>query len=223
MARHLPQQSPSPTESLLGRTDWVGAALSILVMEGVDAVKITRLAEALSVTRGSFYWHFRDRQDLLDELIAHWEMTNTKELLEVLDRSYDLTSGILAIFDLWIDKDRFDSGLESALRDWARASPPVRAAVARADERRVLAIADLFRRDGFEETEAFIRARILYFAQIGYYALQIEESFAERMSYLEAYFRGFTGFSIDPSIAEAYRNRRVGPAPPLKLKAKKKP
>lgn len=216
MAASPHPQGAAASETALSRTDWVETALALLVAEGVDAVKITRLADALAVTRGSFYWHFRDRQDLLEELIKRWEDGNTRALVEVLERSYDLASGILAVFDLWIDPDRFDPRLDSALRDWARVAQQVRAAVAEADARRVRAIAKLFERDGYETTEAFIRARILYFAQVGYYALQIEESFAERMSYLEAYYRGFTGTSLDPAVAAAYRERHCVPSPPSK-------
>ena len=51
----------------------------------------------------------------------------------------------------------------------------------------------MFRRHGYEETDAFIRARVLYYMQIGYYALRVEETMAKRLSYVPAYIRSFTG------------------------------
>jgi AcrR family transcriptional regulator len=58
--------------TVLARRDWIDAGLELLVGKGVDHVKITRLADALGVTRGSFYWHFKDRDDLLSALVEDW-------------------------------------------------------------------------------------------------------------------------------------------------------
>ena len=97
--------------------------------------------------------------------------------------------------------------LDSALRDWARSAPEVRTAVDQADVARIAAIKSLFTRAGLKDPEAFIRARVIYFAQIGYYALVTDEPMAERSSYLEAYYLSFTGETLDPAVAAAYRVR----------------
>lgn len=52
---------------------WLATARDVLVEEGIAAVKVDRLAGRLGVTRGGFYHHFRDRADLLERLLAHWE------------------------------------------------------------------------------------------------------------------------------------------------------
>ncbi|MEM7170882.1 MAG: TetR/AcrR family transcriptional regulator [Pseudomonadota bacterium] len=204
------QRSPAPAEGALRRGDWVEMGLKLLVEEGIDAVKITRLADGLKVTRGSFYWHFKDRADLLSELIARWENRNTGVVVAAAEEASSLAEGILSLFDAWLDGERFDPRLDSAMRDWARQSPEVKFAVARADDLRVTAFTGLFERAGFEATEAFIRARVLYFAQVGYYALDISEPTERRFSYLEAYYKGFTGKDLDPHLAETYRARRAG-------------
>ncbi len=202
-------------ERPMGRQDWIDAALVLLVLEGVEAVKVLRLAEDLGVTRGGFYWHFEDRADLLDALIRSWERKNTRAMATALQGAGDLTSGILALFDCWLDVERFDPKLDSAMRDWARRSERVRRAVKRADDRRVQAITELFGQSGYKQPEAFIRARILYFTQVGYYALDIQETMDERSHYLEAYYRGFTGMELDPEIGEAYLRKhsagKIGP------------
>ena len=198
-------------EPRLGRGDWVDAALEVLVDEGVEAVRITRLAEALAVTRGSFYWHFKDREDLLDALLGRWRRGNTAAVVEAVEGVASLTDGILGLFDAWIDPAQFDPRLDSAMRGWARRAPEIRAAVEAADNTRIEAITDLFKRFGTAMPEAFVRARVIYFAQVGYYALDIEEPMAERVSYLEAYFTCFTGRSMDPDKAAAYGARHLAP------------
>ena len=206
----LLRDNEASAEPRLGRGDWVEAALRVLVEEGVEAVRITRLADGLSVTRGSFYWHFKDRDDLLEALVGRWRRGNTAAVLEQVEGAASLTDGILGLFDVWIDPARFDPRLDSAMRDWARGAPEIRAAVEQADSIRVEAIAELFRRFGYAVPEALIRARVIYFAQVGYYALAIDEPMAERFSYLEAYFTCFTGQSIDPERAAAHRARHLG-------------
>ena len=196
------------SEPSLKRSDWIRAALALLIEEGIDAVRITRLAEGLGVTRGSFYWHFENRDDLFTALMDHWERTNTAAVLSAVDDTPSLEEGVLSLFDAWLDTTRFDPRLDSAMRDWARRSEPVRAAVENADTARIDAITDMFSAHG-DTSDALIRARIIYFTQVGYYALGIDETLVQRFEFLESYFRGFTGREIDPELAAAYRDKHL--------------
>jgi AcrR family transcriptional regulator len=63
----------------LTRADWTGAALDALARDGLRAVAVEPLAERLGATKGSFYWHFRDRSALLEAAVTHWERTATDE------------------------------------------------------------------------------------------------------------------------------------------------
>ena len=139
--REKQSDTPSGGGHTLGRGDWIEAALKLLIEEGESAVRITRLAEALGVTRGGFYWHFKDRADLLDALLQTWGNKNTKGMVEAVEGAEDLTSAVLDLFAAWIDRRRFDPRLDSALREWARRSAKVKRAVKRADDLRVRALA----------------------------------------------------------------------------------
>ena len=65
MTLHAPPPK-SDRQSSLSASDWIEIALTTLVEDGIDAVQITALARRLDVTRGSFYWHFMNREDLLN-------------------------------------------------------------------------------------------------------------------------------------------------------------
>lgn len=192
-------------EPRLGRADWISTAMEILIGEGIDAVRITRLAERMSVTRGSFYWHFKDREDLLAALIRRWEAQNTEAVSTAVGEAGSLDDAITAFFNAWLIPNGFDARLEDALRAWAKADAGVRDLVAEADRTRIGDIAAMFERFGYDDTEALIRARVLYFAQIGFYALTEHEPLSERAPYLETYFHCFTGRVLDPKVAEAQR------------------
>jgi AcrR family transcriptional regulator len=199
----------TPGHGALSRADWIAAARDLLVTEGVEAVKILRLADLLQVTRGSFYWHFKDRADLLEALLRLWAGSNTRAVIEAAGTGPDLTAGILALFECWIYRERFDPRLDSAIRDWARRDPAVRRAVKRADDRRVAAIAALFERDGWAARRAFAQARVLYFTQVGYYALDLRETLETRMTYTDDYFEAYTGRKLDPALAAAFRQKHL--------------
>lgn len=63
------------------RNDWLKAALS-LCKTGTDNVKIAPLAAEIGVTSGSFYWHFKNRRELLEALLEYWEREMTDSAIE---------------------------------------------------------------------------------------------------------------------------------------------
>lgn len=189
----------------LQRYDWLETALDIFVAEGIDAVRITRLADDLGVTRGSFYWHFDNREDLIDALVQFWKGKNTPALTASFDRAETLEDGILGFFEICIDAARFDPRLDLAIREWARRSEQVRELLDQEDQARIDSLRRFFVRFGYPMPEALIRARVLYYSQIGFYALVVPEPLATRLSYSEAYYQCFTGRQLAGSVAEKFR------------------
>lgn len=193
----------------LQRFDWLLAALKLFVSEGIDALRITRLAEELGVTRGSFYWHFNNREDLIAALVDYWRDKNTSAIVNAVKETRSLSDGIFKLFDTCLDSNLFDPQLDLAIREWARRSNDIRNEVDDADNERIQAITDFFIRYEYPMPQAFIRARVIYFAQIGFYALDVKEPLATRISYTEAYFESFTGQLLDPQEAKAYRSHII--------------
>lgn len=192
------------------RDDWIRAALHILIEEGAAEVKILELAKRLGCSRSNFYWFFTDRDALLSALLACWQARNTAAIVGRASRpAARISQGVLHIFDCWADPDLFDARLDFAVREWARRSDRVAGQVRQADAERLEAIAALFARFGATATEAKVRARTLYFMQIGYYALQITETPAERLALLSDYVLAFSGEKPDPQDLSAFveRNR----------------
>lgn len=198
----MPQ--PSEMQTPLTRDDWTRAALDALTTGGIDAVQITRLAARVGATRGSFYWHFEDRDALLASLLDIWRSRNTGVMLVVLDGAGGLDEGILNLFSVWVDHTQFDPALDEAIRGWAKRDDKVARALRTEDAARVDAIAAFFRRQGFADPEAFIRARVLYFTQLSFYALGIDDPMPDRESYLAAYYTAFTGQTLDDTAAAAF-------------------
>ena len=181
------------------REQWVAAAQHILRTEGVDQVRILTLAQRLGATRSSFYWFFQSRENLLDELLASWSARNTASIVDRAGRSAPtITAAVLGLFECWADERSFDPKLDAAVRAWGSRDVAVEAAVVSNDQIRLDAIAAMYDRHGF--ADASIRARVLYYTQIGYYALGVDEPNDVRLGFAADYVRALTG--LDPSPAE---------------------
>lgn len=191
-SRATPQQNGGNTK--VTREQWLDLALQTLIAHGVEGVRVLPLAQKLGVSRSSFYWYFKSRQDLLNQLLEHWRETNTKVILERAARpAPTVVRGVLNVFECWADERLFNPQLDFAIRSWARRSKAVRKSIDKADNDRLGAIRDMYMRYGYDEEDAFIRARVLYYMQIGYYMLDLHEPMNVRISHLEAYLRSFTG------------------------------
>ncbi|MHA6687237.1 TetR/AcrR family transcriptional regulator [Mesorhizobium sp. A556] len=176
------------------REDWLKLALETLISEGVEAVRVLALGQRLNVSRSSFYWYFKSRQDLLDQLLEYWRNNNTRFIVERAERpAASITQAVLNVFECWLDASLFDPQLDFAVRAWSRLSAEVRRVVNEEDDARVAAVCAMFKRYGYEDTEAYVRARVLYFVQIGYYSLEIDEPVRSRLSLVPAYLRTHTG------------------------------
>ena len=191
------------TVTRLRPEDWLNAAQARLVDGGIDAVKIGPLAADLKVTRGSFYWHFRDRNHLLQALLARWQAQSHEMFNRLVggDRATGMDE-FVRLVHLWIDESEFHPALESAMRDWARTSEEVSAVVRAVDEERIAYIKRIFLDFGYGEDEAFIRARVTYFHQVGYYTIGYNETLDARMALLPMYVYVLTGKSSPEELAD---------------------
>ncbi len=173
---------------------WLEAAYSSLIDSGVDSVKIQPLAKKLKLSRTSFYWFFKDREELLSALVGRWRDKNTGNLVKQSEAyAESVAEAMLNVFDCWLDKDLFDSQFEFAVRSWALQSPDILEEVRRADHLRMEALSRMFTRFGYDAVSADVRARTTYLVQIGYISMQSKEDIAVRMKRIPEYIAIYTG------------------------------
>jgi AcrR family transcriptional regulator len=170
------------------RSDWLEYARTLLVERGVEGVKVEPLAKLLGVTTGSFYHHFKNRQELLTDLLEHWERHNSAPLFQAVESAGpDPDAQIDALFETWISENDYDPVYDAAVRAWAHVSAEAAGVVRRVDDLRIDLLQRVFQRYGYDEERAFIRARVTYFHQVGYQAMEIRESARQRRSLRHLY------------------------------------
>jgi AcrR family transcriptional regulator len=119
------------------RSSWIDEGLRALAAGGPDAVRIELLAQALGVTRGGFYWHFTDRNALLDEMLDTWERATTDEVIErVESEGGDARAKLRRTFALTSASDGL-LAIDLAVRDWSRRETSVAERLRRIDNRRM--------------------------------------------------------------------------------------
>lgn len=187
------------------RDDWLNAARDILISDGVTQVKILTIGHKLGVSRSSFYWYFQSREDLLEQLLSGWEQGNTGIMVAHTELpAQGIAEAVLNFFRCVVASDGFNHRLDFAVREWARRDPAVRVVIDRSDAARHAALARMFERHGFDPAEADIRARVLYYQQIGYYALELNETVEQRLDRVAGYVQAFTGQQATKAEIEAF-------------------
>ncbi|NLS16289.1 TetR/AcrR family transcriptional regulator [Rhizobium sp. P40RR-XXII] len=173
---------------------WLEAAYSSLIDSGVESVKIQPLAKKLKLSRTSFYWFFKDREELLGALVSKWRDKNTGNLVKQSEAyAESLVEAMFNVFDCWLNKDLFDSQFEFAVRSWALQSTDILEEVRRADQTRMEALSRMFTRFGYDAVSADVRARTTYLVQIGYISMQSREDITVRMKRIPEYIAIYTG------------------------------
>lgn len=146
----------------LGREDWLRAARLALLHGGSSAVRVEKLARDLNITKGSFYWHFKNREELLEALLREWEEETTL-LIDALHKE-DLGAALALIFDevkrRIVLSERGEWPSDAAIFAWASHSPKVAKRVNKEEQRRIDLLAQL--------TGQPDRAEFLYLAYIGF-------------------------------------------------------
>ncbi|MFM2371618.1 MAG: hypothetical protein RIS85_1340 [Pseudomonadota bacterium] len=178
---------------------WLEAAQQALLDSGVEAVKIQPLAQQLNLSRTSFYWFFKNREELLDALLTRWREKNTGNLVQRAGAYAEtVAEAMLNVMDCWLDPALFDPRFELAVRSWAMQSADVLAEVHKADAERLAALTDMQTRLGEGGLHADVRARTIYLTQMGYITMQTQEDLHTRLERIAVYVEVFTGHYPEP-------------------------
>lgn len=158
----------------MDRDRWLREGLDMLYENGIGRVKIEVLARRLKMTKGSFYWHFKKRDDLLRAMIDFWKTAQLGFVTEMEDaRHSDPKSRLEALMAFIHSKDsRHDIGI----RAWARTNPHAATAIRDVDRKRMAFVERVFAGLGFDTFESQLRARMLYFYQVGEHTSTIHDS-----------------------------------------------
>ena len=164
----------------LGKAEWIEAGFKALARDGVDSVRVERLADKLRVTKGSFYWHFEDRGALLAALLEAWQAEATNAVIDAVEaQGGNARARLTALFTI---VGEVDGRLDRAIRTWAAQDRTAKAAIEAIDRRRLDYLVTLFSEIGFKPADALARARLVYHALIGQFMMGEPVAHGDRLA-----------------------------------------
>lgn len=162
MAR-APAKSSLQRNTRLDAEAWISAGLEALAQGGLEAVRVEPLAKALSVTKGSFYWHFADRRALIEAVLAHWRDGRVAAIRQQADGTEDPATILQRLADLYTRSANYRGlAIELTIRALARHDAVAARAIAKVDAERLGRVAKLFCGLGWPAAEAQARAVLFY-------------------------------------------------------------
>lgn len=207
----LDMDTTSPPRQRGSEDIWLEAAYEVLTESGVEAVKVMSLAKRLGLTRTGFYWHFKDRDELLEAMIRRWEDKNTGNLIARAENyAESISEAMFNLFDCWLDDTLFDARLDLAIRNWARNDPKLQARLDQADRIRTDAVAAMFQRFGYSPAQAQVRSMTVIYTQIGYVSMHVAENWRDRIARMPNYVEVFTGHPPSSSDIKRFEARHQG-------------
>ena len=143
----------------VSKKQWLIKALDTLESSGVEAVKIERLANAFGISRSGFYWHFKNRQDLLAHLLDYWVRRYTGVVTDNPDVvKLDPKKRLLTTMEMIRDKHLTKYDL--AMTSWAKLDSHVHKVVKKVVKMRLDYLRVIFAELGFEGDELEMRTRL---------------------------------------------------------------
>ena len=173
------KRRPAKVKPRIKRSDWIKAALDALEDGGIEGIRIERLAENLGVSKSGFYYHFKDRDDLLEKLLDHWLTLDGTPLFR--ERMFENATPAqrLEIVSEVVDKAQLGR-YDIAIRQWARQNPKVKRIWRGEMNKRLSHIRGLFEALGFEGDDLEMRTRTFVGYQVSEQELFPELSIKEK-------------------------------------------
>jgi AcrR family transcriptional regulator len=165
------------------RSAWIEAALQALATGGPDAVRVEALAAGLGVSKGGFYWHFKDRQALREEMLDTWEKAVVEDVIaSVESQPADPRAKLQQLYEL---APSVDFAVELALRDWSRRDSDVAERLHRIDNRRMEYLRSLFGQFCADENDVEARSMLAFSLFIGSYFIAAQHGDKTRSEVLQ--------------------------------------
>ncbi|HEU5251712.1 MAG TPA: TetR/AcrR family transcriptional regulator [Solirubrobacterales bacterium] len=157
------------------RDAWIDAALKALADGGPEAIRVETLAKGLGVSKGGFYWHFKGRSALIEEMLDTWERRAVSDVIaEVESDPGDPRVKLRHLFELAADAPAETMPVELAVRNWARRDKAVAARLNRVDNRRMDYLRQLFRPICVDDDDVEARSILAFSLFIGTYFIRAE-------------------------------------------------
>ncbi|NQZ09385.1 MAG: TetR/AcrR family transcriptional regulator [Algicola sp.] len=145
---------------------WIKLGLKTLKNEGLAKFGVEALARKAGVTKGSFYWHFKDRDDYFKQIVDYW-LTRQLQIIQHFSQQADDVEPKQQLYNVMHYILNKNTDEDTAMRSWVMHYDYATKAVKKVDKMRLEYLIRLFKEMGYNKDESKLRAQMLYFYQVG--------------------------------------------------------
>jgi AcrR family transcriptional regulator len=142
----------------VSRDQWLRTALDLFARSGEEGLRVEKLARELGIAKSGFYWHFKGREDFLQQLLAYWAHEYTEVVtLNPLLLMAEPRQRLLMIMTLVFEQNLIE--FDAAFQVWSNKDPAITKKVRKVVDMRLRFISTALAELGFEGDELAMRAR----------------------------------------------------------------
>lgn len=152
------------------KTDWIELGYKLFTETGEEGLNVDKMSRILKCNKSSFYWHFKTKQNFVDELLAYWVDIDTKKIISEVEERNEPKAKLLKLIEIAFRKD---SNLDFIfyLKKYSKKNARVQAIVEQIDTERMDFVSNLLTDLGYSQIQARVKASIFYKYLIGYHEM----------------------------------------------------
>lgn len=174
------------SDKISNKQTWIEAGFQMLAQGGIDSVRVDRISKKIGLTRGSFYWHFKSRAELLDAMLELWHQISTKDVIELVEQEKanpsNRLSSLLKLSTRRPDAKYGGKFAEMSIRVWGANSEKAAKIIAQVDKERTQFVHKLLIEMQIEPALASMLAEIIYNAYVGMMSRDLSEKEVARIA-----------------------------------------
>ena len=163
-------------KSELRKIKWIKGGFRALAKGGEGAIRVEAIARDIGVTKGGFYWDFKDLNDFKAAMLDFYQAVGTQSIINNSEKFHSPKEALLFIVDEAIKEPDDELGgtkIEIAIREWASRDENARTRIQFIDNLRIETLKSIFQAAGMVQNDTARNAQILYSAYIGFTNLRL--------------------------------------------------
>jgi AcrR family transcriptional regulator len=148
--------------------DWINLGYRLFSEQGIAGIVVEKMAKTLKVNKSSFYWHFKTKQEFIDQIIMFWKEKETDRIISLTKDKRKGLEKFKALIPLIYKQDPFIDFV-FYLKRYARKEKKIQKILDDIDKQRIDYACNIIQEMGYSQQVAKIKASALHKHFIGYH------------------------------------------------------
>jgi len=152
------------------KEDWIKLGYTLFSNTGVQGLVVEQMATKLKCNKSSFYWHFKNKANFIEQIVAFWVEKDTQSIIEKVELQSTPKKKLLELISISYKKDA-NLDFYFYLKKYAQSEKSIKNKLDKIDTERIGYVSMLLVQMGYKKAEATVKAKIFYKHLIGYHEM----------------------------------------------------